>query len=253
MVFAISGRGKTTGAIRERMEVGSWVIGFWRPKQHFEVNVWNCFERRVLKLVKALNGTTAGRGAETLGDLNDINMGIADCALVNGSVLDRLPELLDGSVDLFITDPPHSDRIPYLELSELWNVVLGETPDFASEIIVSNAKERSKGNREYNDDMFRFLEIATAKLSPQGSLVLFFNARSASSWTFFDRFVATATAAGMNYNGCFPLVYSAGSVVQDSREGALKTDYGLVFSRTDEVGQRLSQIPGWISDLPTRA
>src|SRR5438128_4044954 len=54
MVFAITGRGKTTGVSSERMEVGSWVIGFWRPDQHFEVNVWNCFERRVQKLIKAI-------------------------------------------------------------------------------------------------------------------------------------------------------------------------------------------------------
>lgn len=32
MVFAITGRGKTTGVSSERMEVGSWVIGYWRPE-----------------------------------------------------------------------------------------------------------------------------------------------------------------------------------------------------------------------------
>ena len=55
MVFAITGRGKTTGVSSERMEVGSWVIGYWRPEQHFEVNVWSCFERRVQKLIKAVS------------------------------------------------------------------------------------------------------------------------------------------------------------------------------------------------------
>ena len=55
MVFAITGRGKTTGVSSERMEVGSWVIGYWRPEQHFEVNVWTCFERRVQKLIKAIS------------------------------------------------------------------------------------------------------------------------------------------------------------------------------------------------------
>ncbi|MCB9169002.1 MAG: hypothetical protein H6594_01465 [Flavobacteriales bacterium] len=252
MVFAISGRGKMTGAVSEKVEVGSWVIGFWRPAQHFEVNVWNCFERRVLKLVKALNGLTAGRATIAMGNLDEINAGLVECSLVNGNTLDHLPALNEGGVDLFITDPPHSDRIPYLELSELWNMVLGETPDFASEIVVSNAKDREKSERAYNADMSRFLEIATTKLSEHGSLVLFFNARSASSWEFFDGFRAKASDAGMNFQGCFPLVYSAGSVVQDSREGALKTDYGLVFSRAHEAGDRLTQIPGWMSDLPAR-
>jgi len=51
---------------------------------------------------------------------------------------------------LFITDPPHGDRIPYLELSEIWNVILREEPPFESEIVVSNAKERSKKSLGYN-------------------------------------------------------------------------------------------------------
>ncbi|MBZ0204999.1 MAG: DNA adenine methylase [Flavobacteriales bacterium] len=252
MVFAITGRGKTTGAGSDRIEVGSWVIGFWRPAKHFEVNVWNCFERRVKKLIKALSGATSKPEAPILGDIQEVNASVADCALINGNTLDRLPELQDGSVDLFITDPPHSDRIPYLELSELWNMILGETPDYASEIIVSNAKERSKGAKEYTAAMTKFLEIATTKLNAQGSLVLFFNARSESSWKFFENFRTTADSVGMNYNGCFPLVYSAGSVVQDNRKGALKTDYGLVFSRAATVGQRLRNIPGWMSDIPVR-
>ena len=46
MVFAITSRGKTTGATAGRTEVGSWVIGYWRPTVHFEINVWNCFESK---------------------------------------------------------------------------------------------------------------------------------------------------------------------------------------------------------------
>lgn len=60
MVFAITGRGKTTGVSSDRIEVGSWVIGYWRPEQHFEVNVWSCFERRVQKLVKAIAESVVG-------------------------------------------------------------------------------------------------------------------------------------------------------------------------------------------------
>lgn len=55
MVFAVTGRGKTKGTQATKIEVGSWVIGFWRPRLHFEVNVWNCFENRVRKLISALS------------------------------------------------------------------------------------------------------------------------------------------------------------------------------------------------------
>ena len=55
MVFAITNRGKTKNIKSKKIEVGSWVIGYWRPELHFEINVWNCFESRAMKLYKALN------------------------------------------------------------------------------------------------------------------------------------------------------------------------------------------------------
>ena len=251
MVFAITGRGKTTGVSSERMEVGSWVIGYWRPEQHFEVNVWSCFERRVQKLIKAVVESESLQVAAKPGTLSEVCNGDADHAILNGDCLGLLPQLPDNSVDLVITDPPHGDRIPYLELSEIWNVILGEEPPFEAEIVVSNAKERSKKSLGYNQAMSKFLEIASRKLRESGFLVLFFNARTEASWKFLDSFVANANSAGMAYCGCFPLVYSATSVVQDNREGALRTDYGLVFSRSAVVGRTLADIPGWIFNLPT--
>lgn len=251
MVFAITGRGKTTGAGSERMEVGSWVIGYWRPEQHFEVNVWNCFERRVQKLFKAVAESEAMHFDVKPGGLASVCGGDADYALLNGDTLQLLPELPDKSVDLIITDPPHGDRIPYLELSELWNVILGEEPSFESEIVVSNAKERAKKTASYNQAMSKFLEIASRKLSDAGFLVLFFNARTETSWKFLNSFSNSANTAGMTYCGCFPLVYSAASVVQDNREGALRTDYGLVFSRSTVAAHSLADIPGWMFTLPT--
>jgi len=41
------------------------------------------------------------------------------------------------------------------------------------------------------------------------------------------------------------------SVVQDNRHGALRTDFGLVFSRSAAVGLSLADIPGWMFNLPT--
>jgi len=251
MVFAITGRGRTTGVSSERMEVGSWVIGYWRPEQHFEVNVWGCFERRVQKLIKAIAESESVHFDSTSGTLSQVSGGDADHAILNGDCLALLPQLPDNSVDLVITDPPHGDRIPYLELSELWNVIPGEEPPFEAEIVVSNAKERSKKSPGYNLAMLNFLEITSRKLRESGCLVLFFNARNEANWRFLNSFSASAKTSGMAYCGCFPLVYSAASVVQDNRDGALRTDFGLVFSRSATVGRSLADIPGWMFNLPT--
>lgn len=250
MVFVITGRGKTTGVASERIEVGSWVIGYWRPERHFEVNVWNCFERRVQKLIKAVTESETMRPSVKSDNLASVWNGDADYVLLCGDTLELLPELPDRSVDLFLTDPPHSDRIPYLELSEIWNVILGEEPPFEPEIVVSNAKERAKNPASYNRAMSRFLEIASCKLRESGVLVLFFNARTQRSWKFFENFLENANSAGLRYCGCFPLVYSAASVVQDNRGGALRTDYGLVFSRSSLAVRFLADIPGWMLTMP---
>lgn len=249
MVFAITGRGKTNGTKSEKVEVGSWVIGFWKPNVHFEVNVWNCFERRVKKLINALANSPALIESK-LGTISAVCAGKADGALVNGNCVEELEVVPDGSADLIITDPPHSDRIPYLELSELWNVVLDEAPVFESEIVVSNAKERGKTSKQYNESMRQFLAVAGRKLKESGHLVLFFNASTEASWEFFDVFDKTANAAGLAFKGCFPLVYSAGSVVQDNRAGALQTDFGLVFSHSTSTNDRLLDIPNWSSTMP---
>lgn len=251
MVFVITGRGKTSGASSDRMEVGSWVIGYWRPDHHFEVNVWNCFERRVRKLIKAVAESEAMRLDAKPGTIASVCDSEADYALLCGDTLQLLPELPDKAADLIITDPPHGDRIPYLELSEIWNVILGERPSFESEIVVSNAKERDKNISGYNRAMSQFLEIASHKLNENGFLVLFFNARTKESWEFLSSFASSASAVGITYCGCFPLVYSAASVVQDNRDGALRTDYGLVFSRSIVAAHSPADIPGWMSNLPT--
>ncbi len=46
MVFVINRNGKR--------EVGIWVIVFWLPKEHFYINVWNCFINKAKKLLKNL-------------------------------------------------------------------------------------------------------------------------------------------------------------------------------------------------------
>jgi len=143
MVFAITNRGKTKNEKSNKIEVGSWVIGYWRPSLHFEINVWNCFEGKANKLKKALREKK--QDSYTIHEkLNSLLENGCGCFLDNNNCTDSLKNISDRSVQLICTDPPHSDRIPYLELSEMWNAILNKTVSFEKEIIVSNAKERKK-------------------------------------------------------------------------------------------------------------
>ena len=121
MVFAVTGRGKTSGRTAEKVEVGSWVIGYWRPSLHFEVNVWNCFENRARKMLKALKNVDGNCLAQFSPNVADVLDDNASYHIAPGDCRKEMANIPSNSASLIITDPPHNDRVPYLELSEFWN------------------------------------------------------------------------------------------------------------------------------------
>jgi DNA methylase len=253
MVFAITGRGKTQGKSTGRVEVGSWVIGFWRPELHFEINVWECFERRATKLLKALTTIDPLRDFEISPLPDDVVSGPSRAAIVRADCRKLVASLPSESVSLIVTDPPHSDRIPYLELSELWNAILDEEPTFGDELVVSNAKERKKSKKIYATELAISLREMARIMRPDGFLVLLFNARSAADWEGLTEHMKEGDGSTpLKYLGRFPVYYSAGSVVQDNRDGGLKHDFAMVFTKasSDEGNlssqfRKLRQIPDW--------
>ena len=256
MVFAVSNRGKTTGRIQEGTSVGSWVIGYWRPKLHFEINVWNCFENRAKRLMKALSTLEHGTAVEFSSDCGDVIQSKVNVALVRGDARRILTTLPPASVSLILTDPPHSDRMPYLELSELWNAILGEESPFEDEIVVSNARERRKGKDSYTKEMGEFFTDAIKVLKDGGVMAIIFNASDSESWEYIRGLQMKSD--GIRFRGCFPMAYSARSVIQDTRSGAMKYDYVLIYEKCgrDYTGpnrwEKLSELDGWSSSLPRR-
>jgi adenine-specific DNA methylase len=164
-----------------------------------------------------------------------------------------LKEIPPESVAFVCTDPPHSDRIPYLELSELWNSLLGYSVDFDSEIVVSNAKERNKSKINYNSEMTEFFLEISRVLKPNAYIALYFNARDEESWQYLKNI--EKISGTLNFIGCFPMTYSATSVVQDNRKGAMKNDYIIIYQKGQPyTGHPLTSafvnLPGWSSQFP---
>jgi 16S rRNA G966 N2-methylase RsmD len=254
MVFAVSNRGKTTGKIQEGISVGSWVIGYWRPKLHFEINVWNCFENRAKRLIKALSTIEHGAAVEFSSNCNDVIQSKVSVALVRENARRILTTLPSDSVSLILTDPPHSDRMPYLELSELWNAILGEEAPFEDEIVVSNARERKKGKDNYTKEMGKFFIDAIRVLKNGGIMAIIFNASDSESWEYLRELQMKTNL--IKFRGCFPMIYSASSVIQDTRNGAMKYDYVLIYEKCaqDYISmnrwENLNGLEGWTTSLP---
>jgi adenine-specific DNA methylase len=154
------------------------------------------------------------------------------------------------SIKLICTDPPHSDRIPYLELSEMWNSILNKSVFFEKEVVVSNAKDRGKNKNEYIEDMKSFIRESSRILVDEGMLLIYFNARDKESWKFLE---IIETSKTLSLIGTFPMEYSANSIVQDNRKGSMKTDYVLVLKKKEyniNFQNELDQLPNWSSSLP---
>lgn len=255
MVFAIKNRSNSKrNGNGNKIEVGSWVIGFWLPDTHFEINVWNCFRNRANKLLKALPNKREATFAIS-NDPASVNASDYNAWLINLDCRTALRGIPSQTVSFVCTDPPHSDRIPYLELSELWNSLLGYTVDFEREIVVSNAKERQKSKSNYNSDMTEFFMETSRVLKPHGYIALYFNARDEESWQYLK--CIGKTSDSLKFVGCFPMAYSATSVVQDNRKGAMKNDYVIIIQkqRTDynyQLPRSFASIPGWSSQFPEK-
>lgn len=223
MVFVIKRRGKFSGNLNSlREEVGSWVIGYWVPIEHFEINVWRCFENRYKKVIrgkiKALRVLPNVHFGKTFSDIfrEDTNI------LIKAHDATNLSFIPDESIDYIFTDPPHGDRVPYFELSSLWASWLKMNLDFENEIVISDAKDRNKDIKDYRNRLYRAFKEMYRVLKPGKYISIAFNNLDDDVWFSFLDIIMSV---GFELVEVTPLHYSAGSVVQDTRWGGLKSDF----------------------------
>ena len=231
MVFVVKRRGKFNGKLKEneRKEVGSWVIGYWMPKEHFEINAWNCFENKYRKILKAKkeqeNAKYSINEARNFEELLESK----NLLLVNEPAQKALKDIPDNSVDYVITDPPHGNRQPYLELSMMWNSWLKKEVNYEDEIVISESKDRDKDINNYYlllNEVFAEIERI---LKPDHYFSLMFNSLDDETWI---NLITHINKLNFELEKVETLEYSANSVVQDTRRAGLKTDFILTFKKT---------------------
>ncbi len=234
MVFVIRRRGKNNGAQTEsRAEVGSWVIGYWVPKEHFEINVWRCFEnrfRRILAGKKEINLVvpSSARDCTSFDQLNQVQEGYW---ISTGTAANL--DIPSDSIDYAFIDPPHGNRIPYLELSLMWNAWLQLDSDWQNEIIISEARSRNKDIDDYGYRLLAAFKELWRILKPDKYASIAFNSLDDDTWFSL---LNTCVGAGFTVVEIKPLEYSARSVVQDNRNNALKTDFVITCQKRQTKG-----------------
>jgi DNA modification methylase len=231
MVFVVKRRGKFNGQLRktEKKEVGSWVIGYWVPKENFEINVWNCFKNKFKKILKAKRVQEyAQYNIIEANNFTEIENSNKNLLLINDSAVNFLKNIPDNSVDYIITDPPHGNRMPFLEQSMMWNEWLKKKVNYEDEIVISESKDRNKNIENYNFLLNQVFKQIERILKPKRYFSLIFNSLDDKTWINLIQFMS-----GLNFDlhKVETLGYSANSVVQDNRGGALKTDFVLTFRK----------------------
>ena len=242
MVFVIRRRGKSNGTNENgegKAEVGSWVIGYWIPPEHFEIHVWRCFENRFKRILRGKQEVNyaipvSAREFLSFDELENSQIGY----LVSKGTATDLSLIQSNSIDYVFTDPPHGNRIPYLELSLMWNSWLNYDFDLENEIVISESKVRQKNVKDYEQrlkiafgEMWRVLKL-------DGHASIAFNSLDDKTWLSF---LNALLAAGFEIKEITPLEYSARSVVQDTRKNALKTDFVITCQkRMQESRQQIA-------------
>lgn len=238
MVFVIRNRGKANGASRSeaKAEVGSWVIGYWIPSEHFEIHVWRCFENRFKKILKGKQEVNIAipviskefSSFETLAKSQN-------GYLVRKGTATDLSFIQSDSIDYIFTDPPHGNRIPYLELSLMWNSWLNYDFDLENEIVISESAMRQKDTKDYEQRLRIAFSEMWRVLKPDKYASVVFNSLEDEIWLSLLNALVTA---GFVIKEITPLEYSARSVVQDTRQNALKTDFVITCQKQSTKSQQ---------------
>ena len=152
-----------------------------------------------------------------------------DIFLINKSAIEGLKKIPSNSIDYIITDPPHGDRIPYLELSQMWNSWLKNKVNYKNEIIISSAKNRNKNIENYLKLLEDTMSEMARVLKPNRCFTLIFNTHSERIWQEIFDFTKNI---GLKIDDISTMNYSRNSVVQEHKEGGLRFDFVLTFKKS---------------------
>ena len=96
-----------------------------------------------------------------------------------------MKDLPDESVDLILTDPPYADQVPYLEYSQLWNLIFRRTEniEFEKELVVSDAPIRNKRQEDFYLIFRQIIRRISRALKQEGFFIMFYHSYNLKEWS----------------------------------------------------------------------
>ncbi|MHB1456832.1 MAG: hypothetical protein ACYC0V_07945 [Armatimonadota bacterium] len=126
---------------------------------------------------------------------------IDDCKIVKGTVTD-LKWIPKESIDYIYTDPPYGKKIPYLDLSVMWNAWLDlEVTEQDRALEAIEGGEKKKGKDEYNELIAQSIKEMYRVLKYDRWLSFVFSHKDPEFWHLI---IDTAESCGFEYVGAVP-------------------------------------------------
>jgi 16S rRNA G966 N2-methylase RsmD len=156
-----------------------------------ELNLMNSFGTKLKKVINAKKEISSKINKDTIDRIQ----------VVKGTATD-LSFIKKESVDYIYTDPPYGKKIPYLDLSVMWNAWLDlevTTKDYEQEAIEGG--EHHKTKEEYNDLMAKSIEEMYRVLKFDRWMSFVFAHKDPEFWHLI---IETAERCGFEYAGAVP-------------------------------------------------
>jgi 16S rRNA G966 N2-methylase RsmD len=125
---------------------------YWYATSYMEQNVWNKFDSAInghQGFLKAkAESNKVFKDVKIASSFKQVLSGKADVYIYNGSCLDLMKRLPEGSVDYTFTDPPYDASIQFGELSYMWVSWLKMNSNYLNKIV---ANEIIRNERQQKD------------------------------------------------------------------------------------------------------
>jgi len=155
---------------------------YWYASSYMEQNVWNKFDSAInghQGLLKAkVESNKIFKDVKIGSSFKQVLSGKADVYIYNGSCLDFMKKLPEGSVDYIFTDPPYDASIQFGELSYMWVSWLKMNTNYIKKIMANEIIRNEHQHKDftvYHSLLSSSFQKMFRALKPQHYLTLTFH------------------------------------------------------------------------------
>lgn len=226
---------------RWRFAPWAWMTWFYIAENYLDNNVFHFYINRVEKLLKAKQYFEKRFPTNWFWELKEVLNGDFK---YNFSIWNAMQlELEDESIDSIITDPPYEWAVPYLEQSIIWNAFLDFDIDYENEIIVSDAKYRSKNNVRFNKELGKAFKEFGRVLKEDWQLILTYNSINENSLKSLDNLLIEAWFVISEVKN---VTQKTATPRQINRANTVKWDLLLICKKTTQDNIKYFNFSDWL-------